>query len=345
MTRQSEATYSPVGCRVLSIDPVGFERVAKSRGRLMTTDTSRENQSALQRLNRIVELRKDETTEQSDTSKADVAEVGQSLHEQLEDRIDTLVEETAFTQREAEVWALTRTYDEQDILLTHDAIALLLSTPDTGFGVSEQEGTGADTVTNDDVAQLLDDAEEKYEQARRLIGAVTFPERDDVLTSPTVTWLDYSTSHEVKHRRQPDDETIDDIISRLLIETENRRSLEEFVERYLEARGKGNVSQFAIEEEEIKHGILAFKSHTGRVDTLPEFVRETDAVTVQGTRFDIRFAEVQTGPSDFRRLTLYASDSIIGMDGVELEDGLAAVNEHVRELIKNKEVRPRHAVE
>ncbi|MDZ5811686.1 hypothetical protein U4E84_10065 [Halorubrum sp. AD140] len=47
-------------------------------------------------------------------------------------------------------------------------------------------------------------------------------------------------------RRQPDDETVDDIISRLLVEKETRRSLDEFVKGYLEARGKGNVSQLAI---------------------------------------------------------------------------------------------------
>lgn len=311
----------------------------------MATDTSRENQSALQWLNRIGELRSDETTEQSDTSKADVAEIGQSLHEQLEDRIDELVEKTTFTQLEAEAWVLTHTHDEQEGLLTYDAIALLLSTPNTGFGVHEQEDAGADNVTRDDVEQILDDAEEKFEQARRFVGEITLPEREKVLTSPTVTWLDDSTIYEVKRRRQPDDETVDDIISRLLIETETRRSLEEFVEGYLEARGKGNVSQVAIEKEGIKYGTLAFKSHTGRIDTLPEFVRETDAVTVQGTRFDIRFAEVQTGPSDFRRLTLYAADSIIGMDGIELDDGLTAVEEYVRELVDEQEVRASHAIE
>jgi hypothetical protein len=63
-----------------------------------------------------------------------------------------------------------------------------------------------------------------------------------------------------------------------------------------------------------------------------------------GHRYELRFDEDPYGPQDMGRITLYASDTIHGMDGVPLKEGLAAADEHMQELLESDEPLPSRTI-
>lgn len=118
------------------------------------------------------------------------------------------------------------------------------------------------------------------------------------------------------------------------------RSLEELARGYLEARGKQNVVQLAVYRDGFEHGSLTITSHTLVDDVLPEIVTETDAITHHDHVYDFRFDEDPYGPSSLGRLTLYGADGIVDENEVHLEEGLAAADNHIQELLDDQEVYP-----
>ncbi|UPV73928.1 hypothetical protein M0R89_15480 [Halorussus limi] len=305
----------------------------------MTHDTDSE-QTVRAQLNEIADHCETHDEYPEDVSKTDVQELGQTLHDQLADRIETYVAETNFTRREAEVWALYKYVDEYNNFVTYDGATLLLSTPGTGFSETTEADEGAavsQSVTSEDAEQLFRAAEEKVEDARQTVGAVTFPDRDEVLTSPNLVWLNHHTVQRLRSQQQSGETTLDDVATRILDETETQRSLEEFVHGYLGTRGEDNVTQLAVERESFKTGALQITSHTLTQEELPDIVTETDAIIHHGHRYDLHFHEDPFGPRDLNRLTLYAGNNIIGMDAVSLKEGLAAANEHMKDLLESDE--------
>jgi hypothetical protein len=282
-----------------------------------------------------------------DISETDVQELSQILHDQLEDRIETYVDETIFSRREAEVWALRKHIDEHHHFVTQEAAALLLSTSSTGFGdttgTDEETSTGQ-AITSEDVEQLFEAANKKIDNAERSVGAVTFPDRYDVLNSPELVWLDGHTVQRLRNQHRPGENTLNEVVARVLDETETWHSIEAFVHHYLNARGKDNVAQVAIERQSFKTGALQITAHTSVQGDLPDIVTETDAITHHGHRYDLHFHEDPAGPQDLGRITLYASDGIAGMDAVRLENGLAAADEHMQELLESNESLPSRTV-
>ncbi|MFA9504917.1 hypothetical protein ACERIM_19345 [Natrinema sp. H-ect1] len=274
------------------------------------------------------------------TSETDVQNLSSTLFEQVESYIETCVTETTFTRREAEVWALSQFVDENGLWLTDDAIALVLATPGTKFGepTEPDEATSMSrSITSEEVQEHYTTAKKKLETARQTIGAATYPDRDDVLTNPEIVWLNRYTIERLQDQCQPEEVTLDDVTMRLLDGVETRLSLEEFSRSYLSARDVDNVAQIAVEQRSFKRGTLHITAHTAVQEELPEIVTETDAITHHGHRYDFSFVEDPYGPQDHGRITLYASDNIIGMDEVPLEDGLAAADDHMQELLDRDE--------
>jgi hypothetical protein len=235
--------------------------------------------------------------------------------------------------------ALLRFVDEHHYQVTQEAAALLYSTPGTGFGELaevEKEHPERQIITTDDVEVWFKAAERKVNDAKQTLGAVTFPNRDDVLRSPKPVWLDRETTHRLRQQHESGENTLDDVATRLLDEAETRRSLEDLVRGYLNARGKENVAQIEIQRDTLERGLLPITAHTGIQEELPAIVAETDAITFHGHRYEPWFIEDPYGPQDFNRITLYASDGIIGMDEVPLEDGLAAADEYMRTLLDSE---------
>jgi len=312
----------------------------------MVDKTNSADQTERAQLNEIAHQWAEKDEHQNGISKRIVQELSHTLYDQVEDHLDTLVNETPLTQREAEVWVLTNYADEHHHLLTEDAIALLFYTPNTEFGDTvDGETTMSEPVTSEEVGHYFATAEKKIADAEQTVGAVTFPNRADALANPELVWLNWATLRRLQDRQQPDDHTLNDIVTRLLDETETRRSLEELVRGYLNARGKDNVAQVAVEQQSFETGTLHITAHTDIQDDLPDIVTETDAITHHGHRYDLHFTEDPYGPHDMGRITLYASDSIVGMDEVQLEDGLAAADEYMQELLNRDEALPSPTVE
>ena len=272
----------------------------------------------------------------------DVQELSNYLYDQLDDVISTYIAETPLTQREAEIVALSRIADDQYGQITQlsdDAIALVLNTVDMRVGGidDDREPTPKHADTFTPVAEHVAAAEKKIEAAEQTLGAVTFRNREEVLDSPQFAWLSASTIRRVRNQGQSDEQTFDEIVNRLVDETETRRSLEALVRGYLDARGEDNVAQINIPANDFENGLLMITAHTHVNDDLPDIVTETEAIAFRGHRYDFDFVEDPYGPQDEGRITLYASDNIVGMDAVALEDGLAAAGEHMRDLLDSDE--------
>jgi len=318
------------------------------RGLNMVTQNDSEAETERAQVNEIADQWTVDGEYPAEVSKSDVQELGQILYGQLEDRIKNLVADTTFTRLEAEVWALTKSVDEHRHFLTADGVALLLSTPGTGFGDpadSTKVPVESCRFTAEEVQEHFRATKRKINEARETIGAVTFPDRETALTSPEIVWLDRHTVQRLRSQRQSDDNTLNDVAARVLDETETRRSLEELVRGYLASRGQNNVAQLAVHRQSFKTGTLHITSHTGIREELPDIVTDTDAIILHGQRYDLHFTEDPSGPQDLDRITLYASDNIIGMDETPLEDGLATVEEYMQELRESEESLPSRTVD
>lgn len=303
----------------------------------MPRNTAAIQQAERAQLNRIANQWAETGEYPAGISETTVQDLSQTLFEQLNDRIDTLVAETTLTRREAEVWALTKHINEYSHALSENAVALLYAAPNTGFGDitdSTETTTREPPVTSQDVEHYLTDAKKKIEDAQQTIGALTCPNRDNDFKQPEILWLDSCTIRRLEDQRTLNERTLDDVITRCLDEAETRRSLSEFVRGYLNARGKNNVAQLAIDRASFETGSLFITSHTPVQDELPDIVTETDAITYHGHRYNLQFNEDPSGPHEHNRITLYASDTIVGMDGVTLNDGLTAADEHMQELLE-----------
>lgn len=229
----------------------------------MTHDTDPE-QTVRAQLNKIADHWATHEEYPKGISVTDVQDLGQTLHEQLADRIDTYVAETNFTRREAEVWALHRNVDEHHHFVTSEAAALLFCTPDTGFGCTTDVNKTypkRQTLTSEDVDLRFKAAKRTIDDAKQTLGAVTFPDRDDILTSPELVWLDRQTVQRLRQQRQLSENTLDDVATRVLDETETRYSLEAFVRGYLNARGTDNVVQVAVARESFGRETIRIATH------------------------------------------------------------------------------------
>jgi hypothetical protein len=267
------------------------------------------------------------------TSCSDVSDLGDTLYEQLAEWIEEFAE-SSLTRREAEVWVLSTFLGEDHEALTDGAIALLLATSGSPFG-EETDSTSSEEIASEptiaEVEKRYEQAENKYEQAEQLVGSVTHIEREEHLDSPRIAWLDHSTRTRLHDRRNPD-ERIDDIVNRLLDETETHLSLEEFTRSYLEDVGRDNVAQLAVSNPIPEGRTICLTAHTrGSVD-IPEVVSETDAVTIDGERYQFHFDEDPYGPKTGRNyLSLYASDNIVGMDAVTVDEGIETARSWIQE--------------
>lgn len=124
-------------------------------------------------------------------SRDDVAELIQVLFDELEDHVETLVTDTTFTRREAEVWVLRTTRDDQHHVLTNDAAALILSTPGGGFngGWSYDEHLKlCRPATTEDVQDHLVAATHRVERAKETLEAGTLPDQEAAPSNLRTDW-------------------------------------------------------------------------------------------------------------------------------------------------------------
>ncbi|MFA9518121.1 hypothetical protein ACERIT_13025 [Halopenitus sp. H-Gu1] len=161
-------------------------------------------------------------------------------------------------------------------------------------------------------------------------------ERDSTHSCPRKVSLERSTVQRLWERRHPEEQTIEEIITRLLTECETRRPLDEFLEQYIQARGETNVLEITIETHDFRFGDLWIKSYASIEDELPEVVLDTDVVCIEGHPYELRFEELHATDIDLSHRKLYVSDRILGEDSLDLDAGIAAIQDHVRKLIEDE---------
>lgn len=300
----------------------------------MIEETQSDDQDERTRLNRIADEKSAEDLPEH-TSWDEITAICETLYEQLEEVIANHVAETTLTRREAEVWVLTNFYGANYALLTDEAIELALTAPESPFGADHDRASDSDrddSLTATTVKECYERADDKYTEARKFVGITTFRNRDECLDEPTIAWLDRATEWRIKRRVKEGDTTLDDVVTRLLDETETRRSLEELTRRYLEARGKDNVAQVAVNQPAPESGTLSLTAHTGIRDELPAVIKETDAIVIDGQQYDFRFTEDPYGPHEgLGRVSLYAADNILGMEAVQIDDGIEAARDRFQD--------------
>lgn len=314
----------------------------------MVRNTNVDEQTERAQLNSIADHWTEQGKYPGGISMSDVQELGQVLRSQVEEHLESLVADTTFTRREAEVWVLLETVDEDNYFLTEDAATLILSTPGAGFSGgwnNDEQLKMCIPATSEEVQEHYAAAKQKVEQAKETLGAVTFPNREDALSSPKMVWLDSQTAHQLQSRCQSNEDTLNDVTTRLLNETETRRSLEDFARDYLDARAQDNVAQLAIQRQSLETGALHITAHTAAHEELPDIVTETDAITYHDHRYDLHFDEDPSGPHENHRITLYASDTITGMDGVPLKEGLSAADDHMRDVLEREKPLPTRQID
>ena len=298
------------------------------------------------KLNNIAEQWSTDGSLPEGTSMADVAVLCDALYDELEEIIVTHATETSLTRTEAEVWAFAHSNGPTSSVLTLDAIALAMSAPDSPFGNGSSVGSDADAgnpLTEAAVREHYDRAEEKYEQAKEFVGATTFWDREERLTAPSITWLGATTQQRIWDRAEPEEDTLDAVLNRLLNETANCCSLSEFLTKYLDARGRENVLQITLERITLQGQQLTIGSLTGVNDgssiqngighELPDVVRETEYIVVDGVRSRFKFSETPGGPHDIdERITLFARDGHSDIDPVSVAEGVEIVRKEVRDI-------------
>lgn len=288
-------------------------------------------------LNNIAEKSTKTCTLPDQTTPGDIIDLGEVLYKQLAELIESYAE-TQLTRREAEVWVLSTFVGGDHARLTDEAIALLLATPGCPFGEQTELTPDEDIAASPSVAEIeqrYERAKNKYEQAKQFVGSETFRNRGEHLDSPQIIWTDWSTHRRLEGRLNPEDQTVDDLLNRLLDETETRPSLEELTRSYLDARGRENVAQVAVSVPSGKGRTLSISAHTGVNAETPDVITETDAVTINEDRYDFHFDEDPYGPHEGKhRLSLYAADNITGMDAVRVDDGIKTVRDRMQQETK-----------
>ena len=302
----------------------------------MNTNSPHNGRVDRARLNEIAEQKNGDDLPES-ASWDEVTAISNALYEQIEEVITSHATETPLTQREAEVWILSTFYGEDSTHLTDEAVALTLAAPNSPFGVNQ--GTDGESEHSDlPIESVVKDcyvrAKGKYEQARYFVGANTYYNRDEVTDSPEVVWLDQTTIERLLSQGQPHETTLDDVVSRLLATAESRLTLAELSRAYLGTRGEENIAQIVLFEG-TSDSTLWFRAYGNVMGELPEVITETDAIEVDGERYDFHFDEDPYWPADRGGLvTLYAADGIEDIESVPLDRGIKRVRDRAKEAVE-----------
>lgn len=303
----------------------------------MHENSQQNSESVRARLNEIVKQKNGGDLPES-TSWDEVTAISNALYEQLEEIIATHVTETTLTQREAEVWVLYTFSGEKGTPLLYEAIALALAAPNSPFGVdqeTEEAAEATESPTRNEVTDWYSRAERKYEQARDLVGANTFYDREEFLESPMIVWLENDTINRLHSLGQgrPAEGTLDDVITRVVSEAETWITLEELCQAYLSYAD--NVAQIVLHEA-TSGSTLWFRAYGPMGYDLPDDITEADAIEIAGERYDFYFDQDPHWPADRGGLvTLYAADVVNDIEPVPLDRGIEAVRDRVTEAADN----------
>lgn len=271
-------------------------------------------------LNKIAHKGKSDDRLPAMTTHDEVETLCNQLSDEIADHTAKIKERTTFSDEKAEAWGLVHTTDSDGVRMTSDAIALYLSVV----------GDSDEWITPETVESWVTEMKGMVNHAKEIVGTMTFPHRNEVLTNPQIVWVSSSTLRDVSQVAPDEVETTDDVLQLFIEDYKEVIDLNELVTSYLDARGREAVAQLSVESSSLHTDELVFISHTGYThQPLPSVVSDADAVRISDEDgdndevYDFVFREDPYGPSDLCRLTLYAADNIKGMDGLDVEQGIA----------------------
>lgn len=131
-------------------------------------------------------------------------------------------------------------------------------------------------------------------------------------------------SHETRERLETralveGDKTYDDTIARLLDQTQKPVSLSEFVNRILDSM---SVEQIALYNDSIFKNYPELSFHVQTSDHPGHLLDDINSIEVAGENhlYSVEFTEYGLQP--LGKLTLFASDSVVGVDPVPTSEGI-----------------------
>jgi hypothetical protein len=276
-----------------------------------------------------------------DVSWDTVAEHAHTLHDAIEEQIQTHATGTGLTRLEAEVWRLAKLMAQEPGVVITDGIALVLAVDDGPFHTAAQLGA----VTPRTVDKLLARVEEKIAAAQRLAMLAADPEFEDEIEDPEVVVLDRWTRQRLQDLAEPGEQTIEAVVRRHCDTVETRRDIGAFCEEFLDDVGRENVVQINVAEQVSEGAVLLLTVHGNVSLEDVDVVAETDAITIADRRFDVHVEVDPYGPSSLNCTTIYGTDPPeIGQPDdsqseVALADGVDAVTDAVAARISDEDAR------
>jgi len=244
----------------------------------------------------------------------------EAICDEIQDDIDSAVEKlvtgTFLTRRQAQVYVLRETPTPES--LTQGAIGVFL-------GVVEGRET---PVVQQTVSDAYNTAEEKLEKARQTMWALTTTSAEETLSHPQITWLEHQTLDELRSRASEDDQTIDDVVTRLLDRTQSTIALREFLETLVDEK---DVADVQVGKALLKEGHTLQMTITmphSQIDEgrTPKVLKPHDRITIDGRQFQFNVDESAMGPGGVANaITLYAADNIREIDPVSIDEGIEAL--------------------
>lgn len=277
----------------------------------------------------------------NDVSWDTVTEHAHTLHDAIEEQIQTHAAGTGLTRLEAEVWGLAKLMAQEPGFVITDGIALVLAVDDSPFHTAAQSGA----ITPETVDELLGRVEEKVAAAQRLAMLAADPELEDDIDNPVVVVLDRRTRQRLQDLAVPGERTIEEFIRQYCDAVETRRELGAFCEQLLDEVGRENVAQIAVPAQSFEGALFSLIVHGNASLEDIEVVDETDAITIADRRFDVYVEIDPYGPSSQNCTTIYGSDPPrIGQPDdsqseVPLADGVDAVTAAIAARIKDEDTR------
>lgn len=148
--------------------------------------------------------------------------------------------------------------------------------------------------------------------------------------NPTTVRVDRETRQRLEEFAQTEDASLDDVLCRVLERAERSIPIEEVVDRIRMAK---SPAQIAVHQEQ-QSSRLMFQVHVPPDEFEEQWTLfdDIERITIDGWRYRAVFDLDYYGPNEFKRISVWASDSIIGMEGTEVQEGISELIEWLASL-------------
>lgn len=256
----------------------------------------------------------------------DVNTLCEILYDDIIHLIVPLHSGTHLNNRQAQAWVLFKEGNNTKGNLTREAVWLVFSAPSNRFG-DENDPTETDHAPNPTVERNVDryynSAVDEFAKAQRLVAGQRTLDPDIDYEYQQITSLEHSTVHRLENRSRPSDETLDDIVTRLLDRFDPVPTLQDAVLHYLTTRGTEHVEEILFDGERLGRDRVKLKIKTDSTPPVPDASTENDLVRLGNHVFDLEITEYDS-QLEGNRSTICFYDSEAADDAEQqVKDGIA----------------------